>query len=218
MQFLKKLFGNDTPQDTRSALDHPEQLRKGDIVKFGFLDQQDLSNQRFEVVAVNSYDFSNEKSYCLTLKGEKGNNFWLSTYTEDGEEYLCVSKKLSRGDVKTLFNEDAFAEVFEEGTGTELQRLKVSDHLVEWTAPLYTEEEDCAKGYYHDGDYRDKSIPQYADEASALDYYLLEDDNEAYAIEIEVYEDGDTEVSATIYLDISVICEMWPGDVKQSNE
>ena len=46
---------------------------------------------------------------------------------------------------------------------------------------------------------------------AALDYDLLEDDTERYAIEIEVYPNGETEVSSSIYLELSAIDEMWPA-------
>ena len=54
MSFFGKMFGSDEEEDKRTILEHPDQLRKGDIVKFGFLPQQELSNQLFEVAAVNT--------------------------------------------------------------------------------------------------------------------------------------------------------------------
>ena len=111
MGFFDKMFGKDE-EGVLPLLQHPKDLRVGDIIKFAFLPQDDLTNQRFEVIEVNTYDFEDEMTTSFSLKGESGNIIWLSAQNEDGEEYLAVSKKLTRGQVTTLFDADAFAEVF----------------------------------------------------------------------------------------------------------
>jgi len=210
MGFFDKMLGKNE-EEVRPPLQHPKDLCVGDIVKFAFLPQDDLTNQRYEVIEVNTYDFEDEMTTSFSLKGESGNIVWLSAVNEDGEEYLAVSKKLTRGQVTTLFDADAFAEVFEEGAGTQLDRIETPEGFEEWTANHYTEIEDCSHGYYHKGDYRNTELPKYEDESESLEFYLLEDDDEDYAVEIEVYKGGDTEVYAVVYLELSAIDELMPG-------
>lgn len=193
------------------ALDHPKDLQSGDIIKFGFVDPAGLSRHSFEVIQINTYDFQDEKSTSFTLKGDSGEILWLSVDCEDGEENLSVSRKLTRGQVLELFDESQFGLVFDEGAGQCLARRSVPKGLEGWTASDYREIEDCSKGYYHEGDYRKRQLPKFEDESKAFDYYLLEDDEEDYAIEIEVYGDGETEVMAMVYLEISSVEELWPA-------
>lgn len=212
LSLLKTLFGGSKNSEEvqsaeRQALTHPRDLRKGDIIKFGFLPQEELSNARFEVVAVNTYDFDRQ-SYSLTLKGDKDNRIWLTVNSEDGEEYLAIAKKLTREQVKSVFSPDEFAQVFQEGAGTELDVRSIPEGFAGWLSDaLYTEAEDCSQGYYHEGDLRYGE----ARESYPLDFYLLEDDSEEFAVEIEVYEEGETEVSGVVYHPVSAIEEMWPG-------
>ncbi|MFQ5535406.1 MAG: hypothetical protein ACE5EM_11360 [Sphingomonadales bacterium] len=212
MGVFDTLFRGRGKEDQRSALEHPRDLQLGDIVKFGFVAQADLSNSRFEVTAINTYDWRDGTDTVFILKGERGNIVWVQVVEEDGDEHLAISRKMTRAQVETLFDPEAFATVFEEGAGTELDARAVPDGFENWTAARYAEMEDCTPGYYHEGDYRARELPKYEDEATGLDYYLLIDDSEQFAIEIEVYTAGDTEVSATIYLEPNVIDELWPAN------
>lgn len=217
MSFFSKIFGSKEEQVQRDVLAHPSQLQIGDIVKFSFLDQSDLSNQTTEVVEINTYDFEGESSTSFTLKTSSNNVIWLSVTKDEGTEYLSLSKKLTRGKVKELFKPEEFAEVFEEGLAVGLDVQSTPEGFEMWVSDHYHKVEDCSKGYYRKGDFRDGSMPKYADESNvALDYYLLEDDSEEYAIEVEVYGNGETEVNATVYLEMSSIDEMWPASNEPS--
>jgi len=213
MAWLGKLFGKGGKGDAETIrpLNHPSELDKGDIIKLSFLDQQDLSNKRFEVDDVNTYDFKGEQSTSFTLKGESGEIVFLSVERKNGKEYLAFSRLLKRSEVLELFDEQDFASVFDEGANTRLERRAAPASFEDWTAAQYVEEEDCSQGYYHEGDYRNRSLPRFEDESSSLEYYLLQDPHGDFAIGIEVYESGETEVSAIIYLDIPTIAELWPA-------
>ncbi len=213
MAWLGKLFGKGGKGDSEAirSLNHPADLDKGDIIKLSFLDQQDLSNKRFEVDDVNTYDFKGEQSTSFTLKGESDECVFLSVRRNNGKEYLAFSRLMKRSEVLELFDEQDFASVFDEGANTRLKRRAIPAGFEDWTASEYVEEEDCSKGYYHEGDYRNRSLPRFEDESCSLEYYLLEDPHGDFAIEIEVYESGETEVSAIAYLDMPGIEELWPA-------
>ncbi|MDQ6967146.1 MAG: hypothetical protein Q9M14_00505 [Mariprofundaceae bacterium] len=202
---------DDDGLEAAQPLNHPSQLNVGDIIKMSFLDQSDLSNKRFEVKAVNSYDFGSDPEISFTLKGESGKVFFLTVCSDNGEEKLSFSKIMKRAQVTELFQEQAFGQLFNEGADTRLERQAIPTGFEEWTAASYVEEEDCLKGYYYKGDYRKQPFPRFEDESSGVEYYLLEDPEKAFAIEVEVYASGETEVSATLYLDLSAIEEMWPA-------
>ncbi|MDQ6993068.1 MAG: hypothetical protein Q9M31_06295 [Mariprofundus sp.] len=212
MGWFKNLFGKGEgePREPRS-LNHPGALDVGDIIKMSFLDQTDLSNKRLEVQAVNSYDFGADPEISFTLKGESGELFFLTLCRDNGEEKLSFSKMMKRSQVIKLFDEHAFGQLFNEGADTHLERQSIPAGFEEWTASHYVEEEDCLKGYYYKGDYREQPFPRFEDESAGIEYYLLEDPDKAFAIEVEVYASGETEVSATLYLGLSAIEEMWPA-------
>jgi len=209
MSLISKVFSKKKVSE-RPLLEHPKDLQLGDLIKFRFLPQQDVSNQRFEITEVNTVDFKQQVYTVFTLQGVNNTQLSGCYVNEEGEEYFSLSKKLTRAMVKSLFDEVAFAAVFEEGC-TELERQAIPKGLEQWTASHYTETKDCNKAYVHKGDYRGKDLPQYEDESTAIDYYLLEDDDEDFAIEIEVTDDGETDVYATVYLEISAIEELWPA-------
>ncbi|MDQ6991493.1 MAG: hypothetical protein Q9M11_07145 [Mariprofundaceae bacterium] len=213
MGWLKNLFGKGESSDSENvrSLNHAAELNKGDIIKMSFLDQQDLSNKRFEVSEVNSYDFEREQETSFTLKGQSGDIFFLSVCNDNGKESLSFSRLLKRSQVLDLFSENDFSHVFNEGAGSKLERKSIPASFEDWTSATYVEEEDCVKGYYHKGDYRKRSIPRIEDESCGLEYYLLAGLENNVAIEIEVYASGETEVSAVVYLDMSAIEEMWPA-------
>lgn len=210
---FKKWFGKEDEQSARPPLSHPKDLQKGDVIRFAFLPQEELTNQRFEVEAITTYDFEDEMVTSFTIKGESGKTFFLSVEEESGDTSIAVSRKLNRKQIRELFDEEAFAEVFEEGAGTEVTTQAIPAGLENWIGESYTEEEDCEKGFYLEGDYREQPLPKYQDEAGEpLEYYLLMDEEETFGIDIEVYSGGDTEVNATIYLTLSDIAEMWPRE------
>ena len=45
--------------------------------------------------------------------------------------------------------------------------------------------------------------------------HTLVDRSDEYAIEIELYDTGEVELSATVYHDIEEIEEMWPGNASE---
>ena len=102
MSFFSKIFGSKDEQVQRDVLAHPSQLQIGDIVKFSFIDQADLSNQTTEVVEINTYDFEGESSTSFTLKTTSNTIIWLSVTKDEGTEYLSLSKKLTRGQVRRV--------------------------------------------------------------------------------------------------------------------
>lgn len=206
---LKGLLGDQEAPQAARTLAAPDQLMTGDVIKFQFMAQPELSGKQFEVAAITTYDFEHGAYAQFALKGETSELMFLSVHERKGETYLAISKKITREDVEGLFDLDLFAEVFEEGPltipATSYEPLKT------WQASGYFKDIDCQRGYRHIGDYRHESLPEFEEDAEGIDYYRLLDKSEKHAIEIEVGDHDDSDVYITVYQPVSVIAEMWPA-------
>jgi hypothetical protein len=202
MGFFQKLFGGNSSSKEIRKLSHPRDLLEGDIIKVGFTSQDNLSNQEFLISQTNYYIYDNIEYPEYVLKNKSGDIAYLMVEEEDGDEYLSFSKKLTKSQLPDLIDEGNLSAIFKKGTG-----LKVSiesgklPELSEWLTSNYTKTDDNIKGYF-------KKASSGASEGFTS--YLLTDKSDKYAIEIEKYKTNETEISATVYHDISVIEEMWP--------
>ena len=70
------------------TLDHPRDLELGDIIKFQYLSQNDLSNQQFEITSENTYDFEDRKLTEFTLKGDVKDTIHLIVDETGDEPFL----------------------------------------------------------------------------------------------------------------------------------
>lgn len=202
------LFGDgSTPSTTTSMSGITPQMpyKKGDIVVFSFLPQPELSGKRFEIIHAAAYDISGEQHASYTIKNEAGDVFYLADTTEEGETYVGISRKLKRGDALDTFGEADIGAVFDEGFSKLHTVSHPSDTLQPWLADSYHEVSDCTRGaYYTNG--------VIAGEGERFDYYALEDGSESFAVEIEVYDGGETDISLTVYhTKSSAISEHWPA-------
>jgi hypothetical protein len=205
---VKGIFGGAEENPARQ-LTGPEALQIGDMLKFQFMAQTELSGKQFQVVAITTYDFEHENYPQFALKGAKEELVFLSVHEEDGRSYLAISQKISRDAVDSIFTLDAFADVFEEGAVT--LDAKNYPPLQEWLGKSYYKAIDCRRGYRHIGDYRNQPLPEFEDDSEGIDYYVLRDSTEKCAVEIAIGDSDDSDVYVTIYQPLSVIAEMWPA-------
>ena len=210
--FIKKaLMGSITPPAAARVLEKPEDLEIGDIITFRFLPQATLSGKNFQVTAIHTLDFKQGEFTHFTLQGENSQPIDLTWHENDGEILLAIRQKIKRETVDTLFGLEAFSAIFEEGNFIDLARQGTVAGLEGWLADNYHKSIDCRKGYLHAGDYRGRELLRFEDESEGLDYYLLVDKTEAFGVEVEVYNDGESEAYITVYCPCSIIESMWPG-------
>jgi len=214
MGLFKGIFGSrDKGDSSPRSLNHPVNLQKGDIIKFGFTAQNGISNQSFSVEDINTYDFGgeNQKKFAFTIKGVS-NNFRMAVIEDTMGQRLEIGLSVLPDDVKKVFNENDFINLLDPDTGVNhvLERTGEPDFLLGWTASVYRQEAGH-NAYYHAGDYRDRLLPTTEMEGSAFSYYLLVNDNREFAIEVQVFDGGRTGVYILCYLPISKIEEMWPS-------
>jgi len=207
---FKAMFSKDEVVEPRT-LEHPRDLNLGDIIKFRYLAQPELSNKQFQIASINTYDFEDRKQTEFALSGDTTNKLFLIVDDNDDDTFLSISRKISRPEVENLFSLDEFAEIFDSEDHTLLHRQNEPDSLTAWTAKQYRQEIYAEGGYYHKGDYRGKTVPMSENEGDEFEYYLAIDDSRSFVIEAEVYDGGETDVIVTIRRPISDIEEMWPG-------
>ncbi|MBT8419719.1 MAG: hypothetical protein KJO08_02540 [Gammaproteobacteria bacterium] len=215
MSLLKGLFrGRQDRHDTVRVLDHPRDLQPGDIVKFGFTGQELLSNQSFRVADINTCDLGGEqhKKTVFTLQGTD-TELRLAVIDNGRGERIEIGCAVFPEDVAKIFDEDAFIDLLDPETGVHhiLDRNGEPEHLAGWTATAYSQEAGH-NAYYHAGDYRSRALPDFEEEANAFSYYFLISDDRRFGLEVQVYDGGRTEVYLLVYLAVSNIEELWPGD------
>ncbi|MDQ7016247.1 MAG: hypothetical protein Q9N68_07720 [Gammaproteobacteria bacterium] len=214
MSFFKTLFGSEKDAAPARRLEHPKNLQIGDIAKFGFAAQAAISNQSFVIEDVHSYDLGGEqkRKTVFTTENSDGVLLRLAVIEERHQERLEIAIPLLPDDVQQIFDIDAFVDLLNPDTGTHhvLERIADVAELEGWTAPVYRQEQGH-NAYFYDRDYRGLSLPEDADEGTAFSYYLLVSDDREYALEVQVFDGGQTEVYLLAYLAVEKIEELWPA-------
>ena len=210
---FKSLFGSKPP--AARTLEHARDLQTGDMIQLddSFSLPKDLRGVMFTVDGISTCEYEHSRQAVFTLQGENGETRYLSIENDSGTEQLAFSRPITREQVGQLFDLDQFAEVFGEGNGTRLQRQQAPADLADWSDDAYVEEEDAEPAYLHENsDYRQSAPP--ANSGESYQAYWLENDQGTHAIEIEVYESGETDVSLVRLEPLHRIRELWPAGSK----
>lgn len=210
LSFLKKLFGGEAAQQQKlRRLSHPSDLREGDIIKFGYLPQPELSNTEFEVSKINTYIYGDLCYPELILKDRAGNLLYMMVEEEDGEESLGIAKKIPKSLVEELFDQAELDEVLKRGAKGQITLRKIPAEFKDWLVKSYKEADDNVAGAFVKGDARYLSDYELKQQEKFVSYVLI-DATDEFALEIEVYTTNEMEICATLYHDIEAIEEMWP--------
>lgn len=205
---LRKLFGKKKgAEDTRPPLEHPKDLRLGDLLEMGLCPVPDLSGKTFEVTEVNTVDYGDglEATFTLVADGQK---FGLSVESDDEGEQLVFTKLLRRDHVLTVFDGEQFGQVFDEGTNWSSKVMACPPGYAGWLDEnSYKETIDAIQGYFQKGDHRDGPLSSREEQ---FDFYELEGSDHRFTIEIEVYDGDETEVYACRALPFHNIERLWP--------
>lgn len=212
MSFLKNIFKKEA--EVERKLTHANQLKKNDIIvlsdSFGL--PETLRGQEFQVSAINCYEYENKTETEWVLKGTNNTQIYL-TLDIDDETYLKFSLKIERNDVETLFNLDDFATIFDEPGNAFLERQADSNSTSQWSSDQYQQQTYSQVGYFHRKDNRVESLSSYEgkDAGEQFELYALFDKEDTRGIDIEVWQDGDTEVFLTLFRPTTDIIDMYPG-------
>lgn len=212
MSFFKKIFNKN--DEAPRILSNVSELNKGDIIVLtdSFALPENMRNQQFEVSAVNTYEYEYNKQTEWVLKGNQAIELFL-TLDVDDTTYLKFALKIDDSEVETLFNLDEFSTIFDEPGRAFLERVDEPTRLQQWSSEQYQQQIFAKVGYFHRLDHRSQNISQYegSDAGEQFEQYCLFDKDQSRGIDIEVWQDGDTDVFLTLYRPLTDIIDMYPG-------
>lgn len=212
MGFFKKIFKSE--KEEQRKLTQVNQLKINDIIvlndSFGL--PETLRAQEFQVTAVNCYEYEHKTETEWVLQGTNNIELFL-TLDVDDKTYLKFSLKIEHHDVETLFNLDDFATIFDEPGSAFLERQKDTNHTSYWSSEQYQQQTYAQVGYFHRKDNRVESLSSYEgkDAGEQFELYALFDKEDTRGIDIEVWQDGDTDVFLTLFRPTTDIIDMYPG-------
>ena len=212
MSFLKKIF-NKTEQKQR-ALTNVNQLLIGDIIVLtdSFALPEILRGQQLQVTAVNSYEYEQSTQSEWTLQGNDELLIFLSLDVDDATE-LKFALKIEHDDVEALFDLDSFSEIFDEPGQAFLNRQADNTRTASWSSEQYQQSTFAKVGYFHRKDHRSENLSAYEgkDSGEQLELYALYNEDQSKGVDVEVWQDGDTDVFLTLFRPLTDIIDMYPA-------
>jgi len=209
MGFFKSIFSQKEPEPVARSLEHPSDLQPKDIVKFGFAAQRIISNESFTVEKVHTLDTGGEQQK-KTLLFLQGNEHRLRLSVSDEQAELAL--QVYPDDVGQLFDVDAFVHMLDPDSGVHhmLEKKAELADFSGWVGTVYRQEAGQNAYLYHE-DYRQRLMPTDGESGQEFSYYYLISDDRQYALEVQVFDGGQTNVYLLVYLPLSKIEELWPA-------
>lgn len=211
MSFLKRLFKK---QEDERQVNSADELKIKDIIVLtdSFALPEALRTQQFQVSAINCYEFENETQTEWVLQGDNNLELFL-TIEKDDQTFLKFALKIQHEDIESLFDLDEFATIFDEPGEAFLERESDSSLTSGWSSQQYQQQVFSKVGYFHRKDNRTESLSAYEGNESGeqFELYSLIDEEQSRGIDIEVWQDGDTDLFITLYRPTSDIIEIFPG-------
>lgn len=212
MNFLKKIFNKSSNEPRK--LTEVNQLLVGDMIVLtdSFALPESLRGQDFQVKAVNSYEFENNVQTEWALMGSNALEIFLSLEVDDITE-LKLSLKIQHEDVETLFDLARFSEVFDEPGEAFLEKKADTDITAMWSSEQYQQSVFAKVGFFHRKDHRSENLSAYEgkDSGEQFELYSLYNEDQSKGVDVEVWQDGDTEVCLTLFRPLSDIIDMYPA-------
>ena len=211
MSFFKRIFNK---QDDERQVNSADELKINDIIVLtdSFALPESLRSQQFQVSAINCYEFENNTQTEWVLQGENNLELYL-TIEKDDQIYLKFALKIQHQDIESLFDLDEFAMIFDEPGQAFLDKKADSALTSGWSSSQYQQCTFAKVGYFHRKDNRDESLSSYEgkDAGEQFELYSLLDEKQSHGIDVEVWQDGDTDVFITLYRPTSDITDIYPG-------
>lgn len=212
MSFFKKIFNKES--QIQRKLTHVNQLLVGDIIVLtdSFALPKALQGQQFQVTAVNSYEYEQNTQTEWSLQGNDDLAIFLSLAVDDTTE-LKFSFKIEHDDVETLFDLDEFSQIFDEPGEAFLNRQKDNEATDTWSSEQYQQSVFAKVGYFHRKDHRSEELSAYEGKESGeqLEQYILYNEDQSKGLDIEVWQDGDTDIFLTLFRPLTDIIDMYPA-------
>lgn len=213
---FRRLFGGGSGKDDEGAreLENAGDLAAGDLLTFKhrLLLPPALQGQTFEVASVATYQFDDGMYTELTLVGEQRNKIHLGVDPRDAAARFDLSITVPRNDVVTVFDEDNFAQLWDDDGPTALTVVEAMPKYEGWLCDSYNQVVNNGVGYYFDRDCRGESLStRQDDDSEEFHYHECEGEDDQFTLTVEVWGDGETDVSLEVSCPGDVIETMWPG-------
>lgn len=212
MSFFKNVFSKSKKPERK--LSNVSQLLVGDIIVFtdSFALPEALRNQQLQISAVNTYEFEHSNQIEWTLQGTSDRILFLSLEVDDSTE-LKLSIKLEHEDVESLFDLDEFSEIFDPPGQAFLSRQADNEHTNMWSCKQYQQSTFAKVGFFHRKDHRSENLSAYEgkDSGEQFELYCLFNKDQSKGIDVEVWQDGETEVFLTLFRPLTDIIDMYPA-------
>ena len=212
MSFFKNIFNKKSNKSEQRKLTQVNQLLVGDIIVLtdSFALPEMLRGQQLQVTAVNSYEYEQSTQSEWTLQGSDDLLLFLSLDVDDTTE-LKFALKIEPDEVETLFDLDRFSEIFDEPGQAFLDRKVDNKRTTSWSSEQYQQSTFAKVGYFHRKDHRSDNISAYEGKGSGeqFELYALYNEDQSKGIDIEVWQDGDTDVFLTLFRPLTDIIDMY---------
>ena len=210
MNFFKNLFTSNKPIDR--TLEDISQLQSKDIIRFSdsFALPSQLRNHEFQISSINSHEFETNTITEWALLGTTDQPLYL-TKMSASQPYFKISMRIDDEDIETLFDLDEFSEVFSEPGQAILNRKLDNAKTNNWTAEQYQQNTFAQVGYFHRQDITKLSEQEIDQQGEAFELYQLRGNDEQYSIDIQVWNDGETNVFLNLYRPLTDIIDLYPG-------
>lgn len=211
MGFFKGLFKKSAPEKPVRSLDHASKLILGDILEFSdsFTLPNDIRKQKFEIIAIETFEFEHQHYPRFKLQGNLDGYLWLSL-PGDNNNSFHISLEINRDEVEQLFDLDEFADIFDDGFSeiTSQQAVSIGD----WHADKYFQRDLATVAFHHREDLRETPPSKYNEDSNGrrFEYYHLHDSKEQKLVDIIVTDNGETDVYLTMQLANDAIAGFWP--------
>jgi len=205
------LWSRTKTDDGVRELSHPKDLLEGDLIQlsdsFGLPPR--LRDQIFKVLGVVTYQFERDYSSSFSLEGRNNDHIDLTIDEEGGRSIAAFSLSIDRSLVEQIFDMDEFAHIFDVDENAQITPIASLD-LGPWLGKSYTQEACAESAYFYSKDCRGEGPSEYEGDGEPFEYYSLQSSDGDHGIEIEVYANGETDVSLTLYRPLDDIKELWP--------
>lgn len=227
--FFKSLFSGGEAKTGPRRVEHPDDLRPGDGLSFGRVDQPELSRQSFTVSRVDTYVYGS-LAYPESAIAREGNEFYLMYEEEGSDHFLSVARLMTPeemenlfdpGDLRAISNEMMTiagllpAQGYQAGAG-EIKELALrpgrrGGALASWLAPRYFLQDRHLRGFFVEDDARylgDEELSRRKE--PFLDWVFVDLEDEK-AVEFQLFDTGQVESALVVYLEPGDISKMQPG-------
>lgn len=213
MGILQRFGIGKKPLSAVREIEHPRELESGDIIRFGFANQAELSNEGYTVDRIETLDIGGDATkQCYFMLSGPEQKVRLRVVDNDTVE---VSLEVLPDTLLAAFEEHDLAEILDPDSGDQhrlnsKREAEIPPQLQPWVAPKYRQEAHI-KAYVYNQDFRTQALPKTTDQGEVgCDYSLLVSDDRQWCLEFRVFDGGRTEAFLSVMLPARKIEELWP--------